>query len=377
MPGQFGFIIHPLEIDDVARKFGFTRHVPAPLIERALRAAPPIVASHITDIRSPFNSAEGWFVACPLTSRQMLSLPQDYVLRKIIAAGRRAQKLGAKVIGLGAFTSVVGDAGFTVARALDVGVTTGNAYTVAIALEGALAAARMMDHDPDRAEFAVLGATGSIGQACARILARQVRHLTLIGRSQPRLETLAERILQETGLVVQTSTDLDSALPRADVLITVSSAVEALVEPRHLKPGAVVCDVARPRDVSRQVAEVRDDVLVIEGGLVEVPGDVNFGFNFGCPPKTCMACMAETMILALEERYEDYALGRDLSVEQIDEISALAKKHGFRLAGLRSFERGLSEAEVEAVRQRARQAREGRTAAARPKSFAGNGRRRA
>src|SRR5690606_37168231 len=101
---------------------------------------------------------------------------------------------------------------------------------------------------------------------------------------------------------------------------------------------------------SRQVAEERKDVLVIEGGVVEVPGDVNFRFNFGFPPKTCMACMAETIILALEERYEDYTLGRDMTVEQIDEISALAKKHGFRLAGLRSFERGLTHAEIEEVR---------------------------
>lgn len=373
MAGSFGFIVHPLEIDDVARKFGFARHLPQPVLEALLKYAPPITTSHITGIESPYNTAEGWFVACPLTSQQMVSLPVDFVLKKIIAACRRAEKLGARIVGLGAFTAVVGDAGISVARAVDIGVTTGNAYTVATALEGAYAAADIMGHDPARSEFAVLGATGSIGQACARILARQVRHLTLIGRSQPRLEALANRILEETGLVVETSTDLDKTLPNIDVLVTVSSSVEAIIQPKHLKPGAVVCDVARPRDVSRQVAEERKDVLVIEGGVVEVPGDVNFRFNFGFPPKTCMACMAETIILALEERYEDYTLGRDMTVEQIDEISALAKKHGFRLAGLRSFERGLTHAEIEEVRLRAAEARNGHQL----KGIATNGVRRA
>ena len=61
------------------------------------------------------------------------------------------------------------------------------------------------------------------------------------------------------------------------------------------------------------------------------------------------------MVLALEERYDDYTLGREYSLERIDEISSLAHKHGFRLAGLRSFERALSDAEVAAVRDRARE----------------------
>ena len=93
------------------------------------------------------------------------------------------------------------------------------------------------------------------------------------------------------------------------MVVTVTSAVDTVIEPSYLKTGAVVCDVARPRDVSRQVARVRPDVLVIEGGVVEVPGDVEFHYNFGFPPKTAYACMAETMILALENRAESSAWG--------------------------------------------------------------------
>jgi predicted amino acid dehydrogenase len=40
--------------------------------------------------------------------------------------------------------------------------------------------------------------------------------------------------------------------------------------------------------------------------------------------------MAETMILALEKRYENFSLGRDLTVKQIETIEQLAAKHGFR-----------------------------------------------
>jgi predicted amino acid dehydrogenase len=111
--------------------------------------------------------------------------------------------------------------------------------------------------------------------------------------------------------------------------------------------------VARPRDVSRQVAAQRDDVLVIEGGMVEVPGPVDFGFDFGFPPGKSYACMAETMALTLEGRYEDYTVGKAISVEQADEIAGIARRHGFRLSGFRSFERAVTDAEIATVREKA------------------------
>lgn len=149
--------------------------------------------------------------------------------------------------------------------------------------------------------------------------------------------------------------DLKKAIKRADIIVAVSGAAEALIEPGDLKPGAVVCDVARPRDVSVAVVKERKDVLIIEGGVVEVPGDVNFNFNFGFPPRTSYACMAETMILCLEGRFENYSLGRDISLAQVDEISRLARKHGFKLAGMRSFERAVTPEHIASVREAARQ----------------------
>ncbi|MBX6723164.1 MAG: shikimate dehydrogenase, partial [Dactylosporangium sp.] len=175
---------------------------------------------------------------------------------------------------------------------------------------------------------------------------------------------LAEEVHAATGVRAEPTTDLHGALVECDVIITVSSAIDAIVHPEDLRPGAVVCDIARPRDVSRQVAEARDDVLVIEGGIVEVPGEVDFHFDFGCPPGTCLACMAETMMLALEERYDDYTLGREYALEQVEETLALARKHGFRVAALRSFERALSEEEVARIRENAERNRTGRTVVA-------------
>ncbi|HIE52340.1 MAG TPA: shikimate dehydrogenase, partial [Armatimonadetes bacterium] len=160
---KFAFILHPLEVSDIARKYPFTAKLPPRLVEwAATRFIRPKVISSITGIRSRTGvEIEGIFVGCPLTARRMLEEDEAFVLAKIIAAGRVAEEEGAKIVGLGAWTSVVGDAGITVAENLNIAVTTGNSYTAATALEGTRRAAALMGTDLAQARVAVIGATGS------------------------------------------------------------------------------------------------------------------------------------------------------------------------------------------------------------------------
>jgi len=115
--------------------------------------------------------------------------------------------------------------------------------------------------------------------------------------------------------------------------------------------------VARPRAVSYRVALERDDVLVIEGGVVDVPGEPDFHFNFGFPPGKAYACMAETMILTLEKKFVSFSLGREMTIEQVEEMGRLAQKHGFALSGFRSFERALTMEEIMRIKDNAERAK--------------------
>jgi predicted amino acid dehydrogenase len=205
------------------------------------------------------------------------------------------------------------------------------------------------------ATAAVVGASGSIGSVCAELLADDVGELYLIARHQDALENLKQRLQPTARAELKTSTSLD-VLKDADLIITVTSALHEVIHPEHLRPGSVICDVARPRDVSAMVAAARDDILVIDGGMVDVPGPVDFHFNFGFPPGKSYACMAETIALALEGRFEDYTIGKNITRARVEEIAAIASKHGFRLSGFRSFERDVTEEQIEKVRQNARKA---------------------
>ena len=353
--GRFAIIIHPQSVSDYTKKFPFTRLLPAAFVERAFTMVPPFEASHITGIVSATGArAEGWFIGLPWTPRVLLAMPPEVTTRRLVQAGRIAERLGAGIVGLAAFTKVVGDRG-RLGRAgahdrRDHGQQPDGGH------RGRGRRARgVPDGRVDRRRAGRRGRRhGSIGAACSQMLARQAGELVLVARNRERLERLAERLRATAVGPVSVTSDLRAAVRSADVVITVSSAIDVLIEPEDLRPGTVVCDVARPRNVSRLVYERRRDVLVIDGGVIDVPGPVQFGLDFGFPPGSCEACMAETILLALEHRYDDYTLGADVDLAKVEEIHGLMRTHGFRLSGLRRFERRISDDEVEEIRRAAR-----------------------
>lgn len=346
---RFAFILHPLNINDVTKKYKLAEKVPPKIVAQLLKRRRPFVLSEITGITSAAGvEAEGWFVVVPLLPWQILESEEDWVVKKITKGCRIAEKQGASIVGLGAFTALVGDNGRKIAANSDIAVTTGNTYTIATAIQGAKKAAERMDIDIASAKLAVVGATGSIGKVCAKMMAKDFSDTVLIGRD---LKALA-KVKDEIGLnKVSISNNVSTAIKNADVVITVTSAVDVIIHPEDIKSGAVVCDVARPRDVSPRVAEARNDVLVIDGGIVKIPGKVDFNLDFGLPDGHAEACMAETIMLALDNRFEDYTIGRDIQIEKVIEIESIAEKHGFMLSGFRRFERPVSDEQIEEIKE--------------------------
>ncbi|MBT9164262.1 MAG: Aminotransferase PigE [candidate division WS2 bacterium] len=351
---KFAFILHPINYQDLTEKYSWAKYLPSSMVLEYIKRKKPFIASHIKGIKSAFSGEEieGFFIACPLLTQQMMNLPLPFVYDKIIESGKLAQEAGAKIVGLGAFTSVVGDGGITIKKHLNIDVTTGNSYTVSSAIEGTYEALKLLEVEAKEATLAVVGATGSIGKATALLMAPSFKKTYLVGRNTDKTNSL-KSYFQDKNLEIISTTSIMEGVKEADAIITVSSAVGEVIHPEMLKPGSVVCDVARPRDVSPKVAKVRNDVLVIEGGVIEVPGNPSFNFNFGFPPGLAYACMSETMILTLEKRYDSFSLGKDLDTDKVIEINGLAQKHGFKLAGFRCFEKVLSSRDIYKIKENA------------------------
>jgi predicted amino acid dehydrogenase len=350
---RFAFVIHPLTVDHIFNHpiLKYLRFVPRRLMEWLMANIPPLYLSRMKGIRSTATGkeVEGYLITLGATPREFMRRKPGFTYRRLIVASRMAQRMGARIMGLGAFTKVVGDAGITVGQKADIAITSGNSLTVAATLEAAKQAViKMGATDLTKGQAMVIGATGSIGAVCSRLLAQAIYDVVLVAPRPERLIALKKTIEAETpGARVTLATDAGPYLPQADLVVTTTTAIgEKVIDVLWLKPGCVVCDVARPPDVREEDARLRPDVLVIESGEVLLPGEPNFGFNIGLPPGVAYACLAETALLAMEGRFENYTLGRNIDMERVKEIYRLFKKHGLELEGLRSFGRYVSDEEV-------------------------------
>jgi acetylornithine/succinyldiaminopimelate/putrescine aminotransferase/predicted amino acid dehydrogenase len=398
--GRFAFIVHmldPQSLIDFDRSLARlpTSHLDD-LTFRFVDSTRPFVGSEVR-IESPSGRvAKGDFIMLPKTATQLLRLSPEDALEEVGAAVRLGKDRGARLVGLGGYTSVVAQ-NLRALLKLGVPLTTGNSYTVVAAIDAALEASRITGRKLERLRAAIVGGGGSIGSALASllaehvaslvlisresdpastqsryavILARMIRHLTKRRREGAAFEkgSLADQLsrlscgeelahkngrvwLSATGerrileqareLPIRWTTDMPAAMAQTDMVFLATSSPEPLVRSDMVQPGTVICDLSRPANVSDDLF-LRNDVLVIDGGIVEVPGRPNLGFHFGLSPGLAYACMAETMMLALEHHYEHTSLGRDLQEGTLDYLRALAVKHGFRLAELRARQRPLA-----------------------------------
>jgi predicted amino acid dehydrogenase len=270
-------------------------------------------------------------------------------------------------MGLGAFTKVVGDAGITVARRSRLPVTTGNSYSASGALWAAADAMKRMGlveapkkrGERIKAKTMVIGASGSIGSVSARLLAMAFEEVVIAARDLKKLEELKKSILEDTpDAKVTCSIDYDDLLGDMDMVVTsTSGAGKKILDITKVKPGCVITDVARPLDLPPEEVAKRPDVLVIESGEIELPTKVKGMKSIGLPPNVIYACLAETIVLALEGRFEVFTIGRDTEWEKVKEIYKLGIRHGMKLAAISGVNGVFSDADIAKVVTLAKKAR--------------------
>jgi predicted amino acid dehydrogenase len=362
---RFAFVIHPLSqqyfknakpLDMVAK---YSPPVVMDTVEKIMAYAPPFVYSHVKGIKSPTgDEAEGWLITVGGTPKEIMAHSPEFTYRRLLAAAKLAKRMGAQIMGLGAFTKVVGDAGITVAKRAPLPITTGNSYSASGALWAAADATRRLGlveinkTGKVHGKAMVVGATGAIGSVCARLLAKAVDEIYMVAPETAKLLAMKETILKETPEAkVHLSTYADKDLHDMDMIVTATSgAGKKILDIMKVKPGCVITDVARPLDIPASDVAKRPDVLVIESGEIELPGDVEMK-NIGLPDKVAYACLAETIVLALEGRFENFTLGRNIEWEKVKEIYQLGLKHGMKLAAISGVSGVYTDEDIQRIRK--------------------------
>jgi len=352
----------------------------------------PAVVFHQKKILSRQGGyVEGWLIACPLTPAQMLRLARDKREELLTQFTDQARALGVDIVGLGAFTSVISRGGTDIADCR-LNLTTGNSLTALASTDTLRTAVKHRGLDPLEVRAVVLGAAGSVGRLAAIDLAEHFGRVDLIGNAHnpqalgvleeiageiyahairnaangtgrgivvaiggsllKRLRSLAEEaarvpMAQRTFLhrllcqqidealggkaPLRADVDVKTALGHADVVLSATSATRAFTEPGWLRPGAVVCDVSRPLDMLHQLREHRSDVWAYEGGVMRLPEEIAFGRQnvLGYPKGLNLACLSETITLAMEGARHHHSLGSRIDINEARRIAVAAHTHGF------------------------------------------------
>jgi fatty aldehyde-generating acyl-ACP reductase len=324
----FIFLVHPRNNAVIFRKFPLLKHLPKSFIDFFSHNFFPVTVSRITGLSSSKTKKriKGYVVSIPMTASQMLQ-NREQALKQINKAIIMAKRRGIKLIGLGGLTSSITRGGIDlVDKHPSVYITTGHAYTAHNVTANVFELIEKLGINKSHCKIAIVGSAGSIGATSAKIIAREgYPSLLLIDlvRKHDKVMELEKEIREINPDIKTEITDDMNRLLTADVIITATNTPDALILSKHLKTGAVVVDDAQPSDVSDEVIE-RDDVLVIEAGVVHTP-EINSNFNFGLKNRNDnFCCLAEVLVLASEEWDSNYVINR-ATLNNVDHVKELGR----------------------------------------------------
>lgn len=356
----FAIIGHPYNLNNLIRYLQYLKPQFKPpsreFLSKIYELVPSYVMYDIENFRSLAGKESHGLVIVSTFVPDMLSMDVQKVFNKVIEACRVAEQHQIGIAALGGFTSIAGEKfGQELQKQVNIPLTTGNTFTVSLALDGVRKACELMGIDLLEAKVCVIGGTGDIGGGCAKILAEEVKELVITGRKPEQVKATEEALRRINGARVLGTMDNQSAVKDADVVIAAASVTSSIIDINSFKPGTVICDLAYPKNISYVSCE-RDDILIFSGGLTETPADINLGFEIGLPStRTLYGCFAEAILLDLDGRHESFSYGKgNITKEKVKEIKGIGDKHGFKLAPFYWGDRMLSEKNIKTIRQKAR-----------------------
>jgi fatty aldehyde-generating acyl-ACP reductase len=352
MPLDFALIAHQeswTAASDVLAVLRGPAHPPIPLdeVKDILPWIPPRTVCHIDHRSILGHTAHGVYIDSFIPPDRLGPVHRQENILRVRDAAASAIRSGARIVGLGGFSSILIEGDFDLLpTAGDTVFTTGNTLTVAYIVQGIRRLCALQDRDLSEATLLIVGATGDVGSGCARCLAPLVKRLVLNARNPDRLRALAAELSRTTA--VEITTTLDPISTPADIVICVASLASPSLLLGCLAPNAILCDAGYPNTLAP--IDAPSGCTVFYGGL----GQSDAGMTFHPDvhrilhrhpfPNVGQGCLMEAMVLALEGRFEPFSSGRgNITPERVDEIDSIATKHGIHLAPLYNGEGPLEE----------------------------------
>lgn len=302
------------------------------------------------------------------TSRQKYK-----VVQKVQNAVDFAKELGASTVGLGQFTSIVSGNGLYL-NPRGMNLTTGNAFTISLAVQSALRSAEDKNIDLSNATVSLIGAAGNIMSVATSLMADFVGKVILIHHSpvesSSKFQQTTKRILDEIAASKATSKVVEvvkanwknqdlmeflslndvkdvfvatgdiTQMKDSEIVLCGASASNGFLTLDLFRENAVVVDVAVPPSIKPELLaklkSERPDLTYHLGGVAQIPQGQSLDFFvFPLGENECYACMAETFALGFSGRKNFLNIG-DLNKDIVLQVQDIAKNVGFVLGSYKS-----------------------------------------
>lgn len=336
-PLDFAFILHPRSIPDILRTYPhLCEETDDHVIETIARHSTHVCCS----VEAHFNGSlvRGEVIAVPFLPREFRNQPRN-VRESLFSIFDYCSTRQTRIIGLGGLLPSITRFGSVLAeRSGNVGITTGHSFTAYSIAEYVRQIESLLGSTQS---IAIVGAAGSTGRAIILALFAHAtpRRFTLVDLPQ-RLPSLSE-VIPPPDQEIVISADL-SAIRHSSLVICVTNATKAIIQPEFLRHGCIVIDDAQPENISFEAARHRPDVIVIKC-LARIPR-LECPYDFGLfphPPndstnEIAFTCLAETIALAASNHVGHFTIGSP-TPKQINHIGEMAFALGISIAPFHSF----------------------------------------
>ncbi len=353
----FAFLTHPLNNKQLRKIWPFLNIVPDFAVESFLKYCPPFNAYKIKNISlNNGKELEGFLINLSLLPSQIMNMKEEAILDRISGAVNAAVKLGVEIVGLG---GLLADKRYHYAGKFKLPVTNGNYFSAWTVVEAIYRLCKVKKVNLKELTVTVIGAQTAIGALCARKLSYYASKIIISGGEDAELARLKTAISILNTCAAEMESDIRLAVNKTDVLVIADSLFNGLINIKDFKSGAIVCDVSPVDNISALVG-ARQDITIVEAGLIKLPYPVNFPFYGMGKYKTLSqplklhkevpesrlwqdevscngafkniipAALAETMLLVFEDKFIRKRLNvANTNIEKLEAVADLAAHYGF------------------------------------------------
>ena len=293
-----------MDFQDGARHDSWARFFPVGLIAVLTRKLCPVLGPKITGVITKAGKPlRGQVIFVPMVPDQMFK--DLYLARKrVYQAITLGEHLGPKVIAVGGLCPAIIRGKWKLLDSVKPLITTGRIYSSVLAAQDLVRVSERIGLDLSSATIAVIGGAGATGALVSKILVDQVGRVILIDRRLNVLKEVADHLRQIRPTIQVELTSEIKAIETADAVIAAASSTGAIIEPHHLKSGTVIVDCGQPHNVPEDLMTVRQDIVVVDGGLAQLIG-MKCDFDFGLLAEDeVFGCLSEAILLCWSEKYK-------------------------------------------------------------------------